>query len=531
MAVSAGGPEAPSVGFPSLHESQGNASPGGGQPGCRPSVTGKSSSGGVEAEPLGGPGGMGEVWESGGRLVCLERVDALSPVVLPGRAIQSVGAGRAGSPLAAGLSAVRVSSTPAAHADIAQDSRRRTHGSAGGTVLAGEDLVPHGPTTPRRDAVASTLEAGSSVSGGGPYLAPSSGPSSAPCLASEGSDLLLSSCDQAVVHTVLNARAPSTRALYANRWRLFCGWCEGQHVDPATCSVPVLLRYLQTLLDRGLQPNTVKVYLAAISARHVPVDGRTLWSHPWVGSFLKGAVRLHPPHVTRVPSWDLPMVLEALCSYPFEPLGQAGLKWLSVKTAFLLAITSAKRVGELHALSVAEECIRWSGDGSGVALWPNPSFLPKRISAFHVNRPVTLAAFVPQPGAEELLLGGRWLCPVRALKQYIATTTDFRKSDALFLCYGGHRKGCAVSKQRLSHWVVDAVLQAYSRRGLPAPPVWCHSTRSVSTSWAALRGVPLADICAAAAWASPCTFARFYRLNVACPPVAAAVLSAASTCD
>ena len=37
----------------------------------------------------------------------------------------------------------------------------------------------------------------------------------------------------------------------------------------------------------------------------------------------------------------------------------------SVKAAFLLAITSAKRVGELYALSVADKCIRWSADGSG----------------------------------------------------------------------------------------------------------------------------------------------------------------------
>lgn len=271
--------------------------------------------------------------------------------------------------------------------------------------------------------------------------------------------------------------------------------------------------------------------MAAVSARHVLVDGRSLWSHPLVCSFLKGAVRLHPPRVTRVPSWDLPTVLDALRSPPFEPLERADLKWVSIKLAFLLAVTSAKRVGELHALSVAEDCLRWSADGSGVALWPNPSFLPKRISAFHVNQPIKLAAFTPQAGADELP-DALLLCPVRALRQYIAVTAAIRRSDALFLCYGGRSKGCALSKQRLSHWVVDAVLHAYQRRGLPAPQVKCHSTRSVSTSWAALKGVPLIDVCAAATWASACTFTRFYRVNVAAPhPVAAAVLSASSSCN
>lgn len=203
------------------------------------------------------------------------------------------------------------------------------------------------------------------------------------------------------------------------------------------------------------------------------------------------------------------------------------MRWVSVKAAFLLAISSAKRIGELHALSVAGNCIRWNSDGSGVTLWPNPSFLPKRLSAFHINQPLSLAVFTPQSE-----LGGSVvspLCPVRTLRTYINVTAGLRKTDALFVCYGGHRKGCAVSKQRLSHWVVDAILQAYGSGGLQPPKVTCHSTRGVSTSWAALRGVPLADICAAATWTSSCTFARFYRVNVAAPhPVAPAVLSASA---
>lgn len=61
----------------------------------------------------------------------------------------------------------------------------------------------------------------------------------------------------------------------------------------------------------------------------------------------------------------------------------------------------------------------------------------------------------------------------------------------------------------------------------------CHSTRSVSRSWAAFKGVPLNDICAAVTWASPCTFACICRvIYVAIPhPVIAMVLSAPSIFD
>ncbi|TNN58198.1 hypothetical protein EYF80_031558 [Liparis tanakae] len=72
------------------------------------------------------------------------------------------------------------------------------------------------------------------------------------------------------------------------------------------------------------------------------------------GRSLKGSLRLRPPSTPRAPLWDLPMVLDTLCSPPFETLSVSELRWLSAKIVFLLTITSAKRVSELHALSELE---------------------------------------------------------------------------------------------------------------------------------------------------------------------------------
>ncbi|KAK0130707.1 hypothetical protein N1851_034661 [Merluccius polli] len=306
---------------------------------------------------------------------------------------------------------------------------------------------------------------------------------------------------------------------YENRWKLFSDWCNGKAADPVRCPVAIVLEFLQSLLDSGRSHSTLRVYVAAISSRHEGVDGATVGCHRLVSLFLRGALRLHPPRTLRAPAWDLPLVLEAMSLPPFEPLTQVGLKWLSMKVAFLLAITSAKRVGELQALSVAETCLRWNPDGSGVVLWPNVAFLPKVLSRTHLNQPIRLARFdsPSEEGRSELL------CPVRALRAYIAATAGIRQSEQLFVCHGGPNRGCALSKQRLSHWVVDAIAHAYGASGRPPPSgVRCHSTRSVATSWAALRGVPLEAICAAASWATLGTFTRFYRVNVAghCPMAA-----------
>ncbi len=157
-------------------------------------------------------------------------------------------------------------------------------------------------------------------------------------------------------------------------------------MSPEVCPVPLVLRFLQSLLDENWAASTLRVYVAAISAHHVRMDGQPLGSHALVTQFLRGAQRLRPPQSIRVPSWDLSLVLKSLTLPPFEPLEQSDLKWLSLKTAFLLAITSAKRVSELHALSVNTTCMRWNADDSVVALWPNPAFLPKRLSALFRNQ-------------------------------------------------------------------------------------------------------------------------------------------------
>ena len=229
--------------------------------------------------------------------------------------------------------------------------------------MAGESVVPHTRQTTRGGASLPLRAGRPPLAAGGPILAP--GPSATTTLgmASEGSKPLLGACNPTVVQTIQCSRAPSTNALYANRWKLFVSWCQARHQEPTRCPIPVILDFLQSHLDDGLAPSTIKVYIATISARHNRVDGVTVGSNSLVSRFLKGAQRLRPPQRSPRASWDLPVFLQVLGKPPFEPLGRSELKWLSMKTAFLLAMASAKRVGELHALSISRECLHWSPDG------------------------------------------------------------------------------------------------------------------------------------------------------------------------
>lgn len=62
---------------------------------------------------------------------------------------------------------------------------------------------------------------------GGSNLEPKTSSSAALGLASEGPEPLLGSCDPVVVRTIHSSRAPSSNALYANRWRFLFFFVSG----------------------------------------------------------------------------------------------------------------------------------------------------------------------------------------------------------------------------------------------------------------------------------------------------------------
>ena len=348
-------------------------------------------------------------------------------------------------------------------------------------------------------------------------------------LPAERSRLVAKGLPAAVIATIQSSRASSTRTLYSYKWRAFEHWCLDKDLVPFQCSVVDILSFLQELFDQGLSFSTIKVYLSAISACHVGFDGVSPGAHPLAIRFMRGVRHLRPFTRSSVPSWDLPVVLEVLSGSPFEPLDSIDMKFLSYKTALLLALASAKRVSDIHALSVHPSCTQFASDGAKVVLYPNAAYLPKILPKSYQSMAIVLHAFSPPPFTSEEQERLHCLCPVRALRVYISRTQGFRLCDQLFVCFANPVRGKALSKQRLSHWIVEAIALAYSSKGLPLPvSLHAHSTRGMAASWALFKGVSLEQVCSAAACSSPHTFVRFYCLDVVAPSVAHSVLSSAA---
>ena len=125
--------------------------------------------------------------------------------------------------------------------------------------------------------------------------------------------------------------------------------------------------------------------MTATWRRHVLVHGNLLSLDPTLESWIKSL-----EHTKGIPCMIrsmqcLELVLAALTKAPFEPIATCPLKYLIWKTAFLLAITSARRASEMHALSCKAPYLRFSNAG---VKFTRLGFLPKVRTKVNMFRPI-----------------------------------------------------------------------------------------------------------------------------------------------
>ena len=204
----------------------------------------------------------------------------------------------------------------------------------------------------------------------------------------------------------------STSNVYQSKWLTFCNWCRGRGVAPVNASVPLIVDFFRHLLrDKGLSVSAVRGYRASLNSVFA-LKGRDLAASREVSmlfrSFSKAArpERLHPPN------WDVSLVLQSLTRAPYEPLRSADERFLAQKTLFLIALASAKRIGELHALSYRVSHSRAWGEASFVFV---PGFVVKTQDPSSQDPRFDSFTIPALPKARDDP-NGRLLCPLRAVK-------------------------------------------------------------------------------------------------------------------
>lgn len=334
---------------------------------------------------------------------------------------------------------------------------------------------------------------------------------SSDCLAIERQLLERAKVPDDVICMIQASRRQSTIRIYNATWASFVAWCRRASISTLSASVIHVLRFLQEGFNLGLAPNTLRRQVAALSSVLAYGSTVSISKHPVIQQFLRGASNLRPPTVHQFPSWDLNKVLTALKASPFEPLRMVSLRFLSFKVMFLVAITSARCISELAALSTrADLCIFYQ---DRVVLRLDLAFIPKVNSLFHRAQEIVLLNFCPSP-VHRLERSWHTLDVRRTLKIYLTCTASLRKTESLFISFQPTSIGVKAMGPMLGRWIRAMISTAYQRQALPIPQgITAHSTRSAATSAAWFTQAPLEEVCRAATWTSITPFIRHYRVD------------------
>lgn len=305
------------------------------------------------------------------------------------------------------------------------------------------------------------------------------------------------------------ARRSSTRRVYDAKWKVFSDWCCQRETHPFNASPMVVADFLLHLFtEKKCQVSTIKGYRSTISNTLKFKSDVNIGSDPIISELIRSFELQRPVQRSLAPKWDLSYVLSSLCSEPYEPLHKASGFHLTLKTVFLLAMATARRVSEIHAFSMDSGHLRFNQSEGSVSLRTQPGFLAKN------QLPSVCPDDILVPNLAKTVKFNdfnRLLCPVRALKRYLKVTEPIRKNrKRLFLPLKGNHD---ITKGSISRWISYTIRLAYkklSKSKLALLKIQAHELRALSASWSYLNKIPVEDVIKAAVWSSRSTFAKFY---------------------
>ena len=179
----------------------------------------------------------------------------------------------------------------------------------------------------------------------------------------------------AVAGQIALCRRESTKLNYRARWGKFRRWCKYFHHRSSEPTIPRIAEFLTYLFKtEKAAVSTIKGYRSMLSSVFkfcLP----EISSSPILKDLTRSFEISAPRPIHRSPTWDLDKVLEYLSGPPFEPLTNASFHNKTRKALFLRAMATAKRVGELQALSFS---VSHKGD---LVLHYDPFFLAKAETA------------------------------------------------------------------------------------------------------------------------------------------------------
>ena len=294
---------------------------------------------------------------------------------------------------------------------------------------------------------------------------------------------------------------------YRHKWRQFREWCkrEGHTVsNPSSQKFADFLVFLRQ--ERKLSVSAIKGYKAMLNGVF-SLKGFDLSSDAVLREVIKTCSRQVPRPPCRVPPWNVDVVLKALTGPPFEPLGQVSFRDLSRKTLFLVALATAKRVGELSALSMVT-----ATQGQDLILSYLPEFVVKTETGLNpIPREFRLRSLSPIVGRED---EKRLLYPVRAVNCYLQLTSSSCRPRSLFVSVRNPDRPMSKAAISFLRDTVRAAHASFPENLCPLFKVRAHDVRGVATSMLLWKNCSIASILEAACWRTHSVFVNHYLRDI-----------------
>ena len=366
-------------------------------------------------------------------------------------------------------------------------------------LLASEGMVSRSAGTSIRHSNRTTQTSRSAATTAFPSVSRKSPYASSNCVATLKRFASQAGFSETVAGQLALCRRKSTRLNYQARWGKFRKWCRDFHHRSSEPTIPKIAEFFTFLFKtEKAAVSTIKGYRAMLSSVFkfcLP----EISSSPILKDLVRSFEISSPRPLHHTPPWDLDKVLEYLSGPPFEPLAEASFRNKTRKALFLLAMATAKSIGELQALSFSV-----SHRGDDLVLHYDPFFLAKTET---VSNPLPRSVIVQSLAGFVGDLPERVLCPVRAIRylRRAARSVEFNPSR-LFVSPSDPKR--TMSKNAMSFFLRRLITESGAVSSLVPPRA--HDIRGIATSLNYYSNLSISAIKEAATWKSNRVFAMRY---------------------
>ena len=298
----------------------------------------------------------------------------------------------------------------------------------------------------------------------------------------------------------------STARSYQSQW-LFLWLVSWKGIAPIDATIPLIVDFLIHLRrDKGFSLSALKGYRSATNSV-LALKGTDIAESRELTMFFRSFAKSCPTADLCPPAWDVALVLNSLTAAPYEPLKDAEERLLAHKMLFLLVLVSAKRVGELHALSHrVSHSVGWKEVSF--------SFVPGFVAKPRTSPPSTLGSrasrFQPYQNRGTLPMGDFCARYVQSSTTWPAPLNIARSASDCSSAPGAPRRRSL--KNTVSFWLRRVISLAYQLSGkpLPTPSSLAQETLGIAPSLLFKKNYAVSQVLKAGTWRCHTTFTCHY---------------------